>query len=217
MNKILKTGINIILLAVVVYLSFRLFNNILEPIKFDKRYEKRATVVKDKMMKIRDVELAYLDTYNQYTANFDTLIDFIKNDSLIVVKSAGTVPDSVYALAKYDRKEAEKMALEMKIIVRDTIRISVRDSLFKEGSCDTLRFIPYTNQQVEFQLLAGTMKTLSKMTRPVFELKAHNNSFAKGLHEQLLINKNDAARDNDEYPGFIVGSMTEVTTAGNWD
>lgn len=216
MNKGLKIGINIVLVAAVVFLGVKLFNDIMDPIRFKENFEYRADVVKDKMMKIREAELAYLDTYGKYTADFDTLITFVKTDSLIVIKSDGTVPDSIYLNSK-DRKEAELTALELGIITRDTIKISVRDSLFKNYKPDTLRYIPFTNLSEEFQLQAGIMRTLSQMERPVFELKVHNNTFTKGLKEQMIINLNDAARDNDEFPGFIVGSMTEVTTAGNWD
>ncbi|MBN2891926.1 MAG: hypothetical protein JXL97_08675 [Bacteroidales bacterium] len=216
MNKGLKIGINVFLIAVVLFLALKLFSNIMAPIHFKNNFNERTNVVKDKMMKIREVEMAYLDTYGKYSANFDTLLNFVKNDSIIVIKSVGTVPDSIYLTAK-TRKEAELKALELGIISRDTIKISVRDSLFKNLNCDTLQFIPYTDLTEVFQLQAGFIKTLSQSERPVFELKAHNNSFSKGLKEQLVINLNDAARDNEEFPGLIVGSMTEVTTAGNWD
>ncbi len=217
MNKTLKTIINLVLIVVIVVFVIGIYNKIMDPIKFQKAYEHRSNIVIEKMTKIRDVELAYLDKYSKYTADFDTLLNFIKYDSVIVVKSYGSVPDSIYILAKYNKKEAEKKALELGIITRDTIRISVIDTLFKEGGYDTLKYIPYTNLTETFQIQAGSLKTLSNLVRPVFELKAHNNSFTNGLKKQLVINLNDKARDNNMFPGFTIGSMTEVTTAGNWN
>ncbi len=216
MSRGLKTVINVVLAIVVVALGYALYKSIMKPIEFQKAYEYRANIVKDKMIKIRDAEIAYLDTYNKYTGDFDTLINFIKHDSLRVIKAVGVVPDSIYYMSK-SPKEAELKAIEMGIISRDTVKISVKDSLFKNYDVDTLPYIPFTNLQEKFQLNAGEIKTLSKAVRPVFELKVHNNSFTKGLDRQMVINLNDKARDNDEYPGFVVGSMVEVTTAGNWD
>ena len=215
MNKGLKIGINVALLALVVFLAIRFYNDMMQPIHFKKKFEYRTEIVKDKMIKIRDVELAYLDQYGKFTSDFDTLINFIKSDSLKVVKAEGEVPDSLYI--KYGKKDSEIRALDLGIIKRDTIKISVRDSLFKKGICDTLRFIPYSNLSEEFQLQAGILTTLSKLKRPVLELKVHNNSYTKGLDEQSIINLNDAARDNQKFPGLIIGSMYEVSTSGNWD
>jgi len=216
MNKGIRLGINIVLLLVVVFMGFKLYQRITKPIKFQTKFEERSDIVKEKMMLIRSAELAYLDTYEKYVGDFDTLIDFIKNDSLKFVKSFGVVPDSIFVKAK-SRKEAELRAIKLGIISRDTVRLSVKDSLFRNYNVDTLPFVPYTNLEEKFQLQADILKTLSNAIRPVFELKVHNNTFTKGLERQEVINLNDAARDNNEFPGYIIGSLNEVTTSGNWD
>ncbi len=216
MNKGLKIGINTVLLVVIIFLGYKLYKSIMKPITFKKEFAARSKVVQAKMIKIREAEIAYIDTYDKYCGDFDSLVNFIKKDSLKVVKSYGVVPDSIYDKAK-SVKQAELRAIKLGIISRDTIRISIKDSLFRNYDVDTLPYVPYTNLKEEFQLDAGKLKTLSNAIRPVFEIKVHNNTFTKGLDRQQVINLNDAARDNDEYPGYIVGSMEEVTTAGNWD
>lgn len=216
MNRGIKIVINSVLLLCVIVLGYLLYRSIMKPITFKKKFKERSLIVQEKMMLIRNAELAYLDTYNKYMGDFDTLTNFIKHDSLKVIKSYGVVPDSIYLKAR-SRKEAEMTAIKLGIISRDTIKISAKDSLFKNYDIDTLAFIPYTNLTEKFQLKAGILKTLSKSIRPVFELKVHNNSFTKSLDKQQVINLNSAARDNDEFPGYIIGSLTEVTTAGNWD
>lgn len=216
MNKGIKIGINLILVIVMLGLAYKLYDSIMTPIKFKQGFEYRSNIVKDKMIKIREAEIAYLYTYQKYTADFDTLINFIRYDSLLIPKSTGIIPDSIYNTST-SRKEAEQRAIELGIITRDTLKVAVKDSLFPDYNIDTLAFIPFTNLGETFQLNAGIIKTLSNATRPVFELKVHNNSFTNGLNRQQVINVNDAARDNDEYPGYVIGSMDEVTTAGNWD
>ena len=218
MNKNIKIVINVVLMVAVVFLAIKFYNNMMQPIDFKKDFKYRSDLVKEKMMKIREVELAYLDQYNKFTSDFDSLISFVQNDSLKVIKAEGEVPDSLYL--KYGKKEAEIKALAFGIISRDTIKVSVKDSLFQTGNCDTLRFVPYSNLTEEFQLQAGILTTLSKLKRPVFELKVHNNTFTESMpkkYEQSVINLNDAARDNEKFPGLIIGSMFEVSTSGNWD
>ncbi len=217
MNKTVKIILQIILFAAAVYLSYALYETIMKPIRFQKAYKYRSDLVKEKLMKIRDVEVAFLSRYGHYTADWDSLINFAKYDSIRVVKAFGTVPDSIYLKAK-SRKDAELRALKLGIIRRDTIKIAVRDTLFKTPyDIDTLKYVPFTNLKEEFQINAGYITTQAKVRMPVFEVKVHNNTYLKGLDRQMVINLNDEARDNNEFPGLAVGSMTEVTTSGNWD
>ncbi len=217
MNKTVKIIIQLILLIIAIYLSYLIYETIMEPIRFQKAYNYRSEIVKQKLMKIRDVEVAYKSKYGHYTADWDSLINFAKHDSIYVVKAYGTVPDSIYNRAN-TKAEAERIALKLGIIRRDTIKIAVRDTLFKEPyDIDTLKYIPFTHQKEVFQINAGYITTNTGIKLPVFEVKAHNNSFLQGLNRQLIINLNDDARQNNKYPGLSVGSMTEVTTAGNWD
>jgi len=216
MNKNLKLGINAVLLIVVIVVGVGIYNSIMDPIRFRTAFDERTEVVKTKLLKIRDLQLAYLDEFGYYSTSFDSLVDFAKNGKLTVVKSTGVVPDSIYLKSK-SKKEAELQAIKLGIITRDTIKLSVKDSLFKNFDPDTLMFIPYTKLTQKIQLNAGKMKTVSKSIRPVFELRVHNNSFTEGLDKQQVINLNDAARVNELFPGLILGSMFEVSTSGSWN
>ena len=217
MNQKVKIILQIVLFAIAVYLSYALYESIMTPIRFQKAYERRSELVKQKLMKIRDLEVAYESKYGHYTANWDSLINFAKHDSIVVVKAFGTVPDSIYLKAR-TRREAELEALKLGIITRDTIKIAVRDTLFKEPyDIDTLKYVPFTNLKEVFQINAGFITTQAKVKMPVFEVKVHNNTYLQGLDRQMVINLNDEARDNNKFPGLAVGSMTEVTTSGNWD
>ncbi len=217
MNKTVKIILQLVLLIIAIYFSYLIYETIMEPIRFQRAYKYRSNIVKEKLMKIRDVEVAFESKYGHYTASWDTLINFAKHDSIYVVKAYGTVPDSIYNKAR-TKKEAIMTALKLGIIRRDTIKIAVRDTLFKEPyDIDTLKYIPFSNPREVFQLNAGYITTTSHIKLPVFEVKAHNNSFLKGLNRQMVINMNDEARTNNKFPGLKVGSMTEVTTSGNWD
>lgn len=200
----MKTVYQILLLAVIVVLSYLVFDSIMNPIRFknekDKRYEKTIERLKD----IRTAQLAYRSEFEKFTGSFDTLITFVKNDSFKVVRQIGSMDDSV-AVAKG-------------LVRRDTVKIGVLDSLFRKGyPVDSLRFVPYTHG-AEFELGAGVLKTGSGLSINVFEAKVHNNILLKGLDRQLIINENDLRKKMERFPGLQVGSLTEATNnAGNWE
>jgi len=217
MKKSVKVAIQIFLFLIALFIAYKIYQTIMEPIRFQKAYNYRTQVVIDKLNKIRDVELSFLSKYGRYTADWDSLINFAKYDSISVVKAFGTVPDSIFYTSK-TRRDAELKALKMGIIRRDTLKIAVKDTLFKEPyDIDTLKYVPFTNLTEVFQINAGFITTQAKVKMPVFEVKVHNDTYLKGLGEQMVINLNDKARDNDEFPGLIMGSMTEIKTTGNWD
>ncbi len=209
----MKTVINIILFLVIVTLSYFLWESIAEPIRFEKAKKVRYDATIQRLKDIRTAEIAYLAVNGKFTGDFDTLINFIKNDSIPVVKAIGSVPDTL----------TEEKALEMGIISRDTIRVSTLDSLYDPGFApDSLRFVPFTNG-AQFTLGAKVLEIGSKVGSntlkvPVFEAKVPNRVLLKGLNEQLRINLDDEMLKMDKYPGLKVGSLEQnINNAGNWE
>ncbi|SDB89713.1 hypothetical protein [Williamwhitmania taraxaci] len=200
----MKRAIQIILLLLIVFLGYRLVVSINEPVKFktemDKRYNKTVSRLKD----IRTAQVAFKSKYERYTGNFDSLINFINKDSFVVIKQIGSEEDSV-AVAK-------------KMISREKIKISVKDSLFRNQNADSLRFVPFTGGRNQFELAAGVLETGSKVKIKVFECKVPFDILLKGLDRQLIVNINEEKKALDKYPGIMVGSLTEATNnAGNWE
>ena len=162
---------------------------------------------------IRTAQVAYKSVNDKFTGSFDTLIDFVKNDSLKLVKKEGSLSDSLLA-----EGWTEEKALEVGMIKRDTILVSVLDSLFgKQYYIDSLRFIPFTGDE-EFVMGAGIVETGSGVKVHVFEAKVHNNVYLNGLEQQEIDNRSDKTLKLERYPGIKVGSLTETNNnAGNWE
>jgi hypothetical protein len=114
---------------------------------------------------------------------------------------------------------SEKKAVQMGLIVRDSVRVSALEAVFGAGyKAEDLKYIPVPGEPAEFQLGATIIITGSGIGVPVFQAKAHNNIILNGLDQQLIINLNDQRRTNEKYPGLLVGSLTEtVNNAGNWE
>lgn len=151
--------------------------------------------------------------HQKYTGSFDTLLSFIKTGTLPLVKMEGSLTDSMIAEGWTELK-----ALQEGKIKRDTIRVSVLDSLAKNKyNVDSLKFIPFSNGKV-FEMGSGVINTLSGVKVQVFEAKALNDYFLQGLEEQEVINLNAIAFKLERYPGLKVGSLEEANNnAGNWE
>ncbi len=209
MRKILQ----ILLALMIVGLAYLLYESIMSPIRFDKekadRYEKVISRLKD----IRNAQVLYKVVHGRYTANFDSLLTFVKGGQLPVVRAIGTIPEEFIDSLK-SRIKAEQLALKMGLISRDTIKVSVLDSLFKNKPAgpDSMPFIPFSGGK-KFSLGVADVKA-SGLPVNVFEASALNVDILRGMDEQLIINLNDGK----PFPGLKVGSLTESNNnAGNWE
>lgn len=172
---------------IIIVLSYLIINSVNKPIKFQKEKDKRYAVVIQRLKDIRTAQLAFFDKYARYTADFDSLINFIRFDSLPVIMAIGTVPDTM----------TEEDALKLKLIIRDTINVAVSDTIFPENFIpDSIKFVPFTGG-VKFKMQAGEIMTGSKVKVKVFEVV-----------DSKPFDPTDVKK---------VGSMTEVSTSGNWE
>ena len=191
----------VILLGVIAALIYFIITGVMKPINFDKEQEARYEKVIQRLKDIRTAEVAYKSVYGQYTGSFDTLINFVKNDSFPVLYAEGSLDDS--------------LAVMQGKIVRDTIYIMVRDSIFEKGfPIDSLRFVPFAPPGTEFDLQAAKIMTASKLEVPVFQATARNFDILNGMDHQLIVNLNDLT----DFPGLKVGDVVEANNnAGNWE
>lgn len=200
----MKTVYQILLLIAIVVLSYLVFESIMNPIRFNSEKDKRYSKTIQRLMDIRTAQLAYRAENLKFTGSFDTLTYFVRHDSFKVVRQIGSLDDSI-SVAKG-------------LVRRDTIRISILDSLFKKGyPIDSLRIVPFTGG-AQFEMGAGDLMTGSGLKIKVFEAKVHNDVLLKGLDRQLVVNMNDLRKKLERFPGLQVGSLTEATNnAGNWE
>ena len=201
----MKTVIQVLLSVAILVLGYLLVDSINQPIRFQQEQRTRYNRTIDRLKDIRTAQLAYRSVYGEFTGSFDTLIDFVKYDSFRVVMAIGFEDDDADVASEQ--------------IIRDTIRVSVRDSLFRAGyPIDSLRYVPYTGGREQFFLGAGEVMTGSGLNVKVFEAHVHNDVLLAGLDRQLVINLNDERIRRDQFPGLRVGSLTETTNnAGNWE
>lgn len=210
----MRTVLQVGLLLIAAVLTYYIYDSIQRPIAFDKLRTERYNVTIERLKDIRKAQLAYKDVNGRFTGSWDTLIHFVKYDSIRSVRKIGNLTDSMV-----EKGISERRAMQLGLIIRDTIRSSVLDELFEKNfNPELLKVVPLSDTLAYFSLGANLIVTGSGISVPVFEARVHNNVLLRELDRQLVINLNDQRRVQNRYPGLKVGSLTETNNnAGNWE
>ena len=210
----MKTVIQIVLVALVLTLSYFLYTSVEKPLDFEEAKKERYNATIERLKDIRKAEIEYKNVHGKFTGSWDTLINFVKTGEIPLVRKIGMLTDSML-----EAGWTEKQALKEGKIIRDTVYVSVLDTIFgKNYNIDEIKFVPVKDTVAMFQLGAGVITTGSGIKVPVFEAKVHNNTVLVNLDKQLVINLNESRRTNGKYPGLKVGSLEETNNnAGNWE
>ena len=209
-----KKLVQFILALVIVGLVYVIYQQISTPIKFEQELATRKAAVIERIKDIRTAERAFKSKYQRFTGDFDSLEQFILNDTLVLERKIVDEYDSV-ALAQL-KKAGRKNIEEFKIAVIDTI-FSPRK--LTAADVKQLRYIPYADGK-EFFLEAGLITTESKVVIPIVECRAPYKLFmTEEEYKQELINLIDDQENNfNNYAGVKFGSMEGGNNeAGNWE
>ena len=197
-NNIIK----VLLLVVIVVLAYLVFESVMKPVRFNKSVGTRSKAVIQNLIDIRASEMAYKIINGRYTSSFDTLVDFLKNGEIPVIKMVPDPDDTTFTKT-----------------IRDTLRyIPVIDSLFgkrMDFKINNFKYIPFSKNEM-FDLDAGVIEK-GGVDVNVFEAHAHYNIILNGMNEQMVDNLIAGKEQIERYPGLKVGSMTEASTDGNWE
>lgn len=147
----MKYVIRIVLLAIIIFLAYKMYRSIAEPMEYEAEVEKRERAIVKKLKHIREAQLAFKDENGRFTGSFDTLINFMQNGYLQVERLYGDKDDTTSKFVQ----------------ILDSV--SVKDSLFKGVDIPNIRYKPGTNNQVEFKIEAGTI-TRNDVRVPVFQV-----------------------------------------------
>ena len=105
---------------------------------------------------------------------------------------------------------------------RDTILTNMIQSLYKgqytEETIGEIIYIPYTDN-VKFEVETNNGYTTSQGIKvPIFEIRAHYNTYLPDLNNQERVNLIDKEEKLEHYPGLKVGSVDAPNNnAGNWE
>ncbi|MBO6880067.1 hypothetical protein [Winogradskyella sp.] len=207
--KKLKPVINIVLWALIIFLGYLTFMSVYEEIKFNKLKVKRYAVVIDRLVDIRDTQLAYKEVNGEYAGDFNKLIDFVENGQVPITQRRDTLVLDEEKTRAFGGVETMKT-----ITLIDTLSYyTVRDSIFKGNNrYKNMADVGVGKPGAKFKLEAGKIDDI-----PVFEASV-DKAIVLYDQEKYLIEKEKQAVSIAGVKGETVkiGSMEEVNTSGNW-
>ena len=196
----------LILIPLNIILAYFVFNSIDSEVEFQKVAKVRIAENVQKLKDLRQVQIAYKKVNNNYSNNFESLINFLENDSMAIVKAIGETPDSL----------TDAQALELGIISRDTAYVLAKETVFDEAylssrnekfplDLSALTTVPHSDQN--YSVDAGMVEK-GKVVVQVFEISTTYGAVFTGL---------DAENKSFELGNLLkVGSMDEASLNGNW-
>ncbi|MCQ2192274.1 MAG: hypothetical protein MJZ23_05350 [Paludibacteraceae bacterium] len=232
----MKKVINAVLVVAIIVMGYLCCKSIQKPIDFQNARDGRQAVVIKKLIDIRKAEESFKENFGHYTADWDSLIDFVKTGQKAVVLKNGTLTDQQMNKGLTEAKawkmvyenngsDAAKYGIEdfeafKEYFRRDTTLQPVMVAVFGENyPIDTLKFVPFTNKQSIF-VLQDTMMFNEKsgFSVPLFEASVHNDIYLNGLDRQEVVNMNVQAKNMEKFPGLKVGDVEKANNnAGNWE
>ena len=208
MNK--KRALELFLWALSIFFASQIYSSINGPIKFNQVKNERYTQVIDRLKDIRTAQIAHKDVNGFYANNFDSLVSFIDNGIFTVIEKR----DSSYL--EYNRTYRIDMLKEVEIV--DTLGfVSVKDSLFGDNeSYKMMAKVPIDGTDSEFSIKADIIDKNGYQV-PVFEVKVKKDIVLFDQNKDLLDQENKVVSvDGVNGPEIILGSMSDVSTSGNW-
>ena len=196
---------------IAIFTGWQLYSSIMSPIEFKKVKQERFAKVITNLKDIRSAEVAYKTVNGKYTADWNELISFIETGEYTITQRKDSSIIDIELTKQFGGVEMRK-----DIVIIDTIgTASVKDSLFKDNvRYKTMMNVPGTD--VQFDLKAGTVEKGTNQL-PVFEASILKKIILDDQPANLVAGENTSITiDGVNGNAIILGSMTEVTTNGNW-
>jgi len=198
---------SLLLLIVSIFLGFKIYNGIMEPINFNKDKVVKYAKVVESLKIIRDAQVKHYEVNGTYSKNKMGLIKFIDSAQLALTETKTIV-------VKEDRGGGVVIDVEKR--VTDTIGYEPVLKYFKDRDYKNMFLVPGVAGK-EFDLEIGTVEKVQGLLVPTFEAKTEKRDVLNGMNISLVKQELEAM-ETDQIKGeyISVGSLDEVTTGGNW-
>ena len=206
----MRLGVQAALWILAIFFSYKIYDSINGPINFNKKKNERYALVINKLKLIRKAQIAHKDVNGVFSNNFDSLVKFIDTGIFTLIEKR----DSSYM--EYDRTYRIDMLRE--VVVIDTLGfVPVKDSLFKNSNAyKNFADVPVEGVEAKFDINADIIDK-NGYRAPVFEVKVAKDVILFDQDKDLIKIENETVSvDGVNGPSIILGSLTEVSTNGNW-
>ena len=207
----MKIGIQVILWVASIFFAYKIYDSINGPLQFNQKKNERYATVIDRLKDIRSAQIAYKDVKGVFSNNFDSLIEFVDKGHFTLIEKRDS------SFLEYDRIYRIDMLRE--VVVVDTLgTVEVKDSLFKNSDeYKEMAFIPINGVNEQKFEIASKVIDKNGYKVPVFEVKVKKSVILFDQNKDLIKQENETiAVDGVNGPEIVLGSLTTVSTNGNW-
>ncbi|MCB0375218.1 MAG: hypothetical protein KDD04_04805 [Sinomicrobium sp.] len=206
----MKLILKIVLWLLSMLFVYMIYKSINDPIQFENIKKERYAKVIDRLKDISDAQEAYRSVTGKFANDFESLIKFVDTAEFIITQKR----DSSYM----EFNQVYRIDMLKEVVIIDTLGFrSVKDSIFKNSDrYKNMMNVPFAPNNEKFEMKSAILDQ-NGYKAPVFEAKVNK---AIILHDQPkeLVAQEKEVIDVDEVngPEIIVGSLTDVSTSGNW-
>lgn len=207
----MKIAAQAFLWILIVFFSYKIYDSINGPINFNKVKNERYAQVIDRLKDIRMAQIAHKDVKGVFANNFDSLVAFVDTGIFTLLQKR----DSSYL--EYDKTYRIDMLRE--VVVVDTLGfVPVKDSLFGTSeNYKQMAFIPIEGVNDSMFSIKADIIEKNGFRVPVFEVKVAKDLILFDQNIDLIKQENETVSvDGVNGPALVLGSLTEVSTNGNW-
>jgi hypothetical protein len=202
MKHLQKNILILALMAVVVFLGYRFYEDLKGPIVYTQESAKRDAIIVEKLELIKSAQDAFYQVTKKYAHDFDTLLHVCMKDSF-TIEYEQLIAKSEYDPAVHGENPFE-YADTSKYRIVSLRRLAIRDSLFRtlDYPVEELRMIPFS-QGAPFHIASGSIEAAGgRYTVPTYEVTAPKRFYYAGLDNQYF----------DPESGYQLGSISEANT-----
>ena len=198
---------SIVMLLLAVFLGFKIYNGIMEPIEFSKTKVKKYAPVVENLKIIRDAEVKFFEKNGKYTENKALLIKFIEEAKLALTETI-TVIDKI--------NKGGGIIVDVERRVTDTIGYEPVLKYFEGRDFKNMFKVPGV-EGAEFELEIGEVEKVQGLIVSTFMARTPKKAILAGMSESLVKQELEVIQTDQIKGEYIsVGSLEEVTSGGNW-
>ena len=203
MNSKVQLGIKVVLILFSTYFTYRIYNSIMQPIKFQRIERVRICDVTEKLENIREAQLAYKSENGAYCSDINELVAFVDTGVINIIERKDT---SFMYYDKIYQKEMNKDSVIMRVLGQEPVAVQ----LFGEGfNAQSLLRIPGTDSL--FSMNSGKINK-NAVDLATFEVSAPYATVFADVADDFPQAFNKVANQ-----ALTIGSLTEPTISGNYE
>lgn len=206
MNGKLILAIRAALMILAVFLTYKIYREVMEPIEFEKIQEERYAASIQRLEYIRDAQKVYKSVHGSYTPSLESLIAFVDTGMVNIEERKDS------SFLKYNKTYQKDMLVDTvvrRVIGQETVKSNLSWPSDFDAKANML-YVPYTNHTVEIWMDASQIMK-NRQQFPVFQAAIDD----KDLFGDF-IEKGEYSHFIEEGHQLILGSLTEVSLSGNW-